>query len=81
MVLCVNLQQFNHADDDHRISLVPLTNFPEYQNDYINASYVDVSTALMIHSGSHSHVHLPHALGIFSGKQVYCITRYFFESA
>ena len=32
----------DYLDDDHRISLVPLSNFPECQNDYINASYIDV---------------------------------------
>ena len=32
----------DYLDDDHRISLVPLPNFPECQNDYINASYIDV---------------------------------------
>ena len=32
----------DYADDDHRISLMPLPNFPECQNNYINASYIDV---------------------------------------
>ena len=32
----------DYLDDDHRISLVPLPNFPECQNNYINASYIDV---------------------------------------
>ena len=33
-------------DDDHRILLVPLPNFSECQNTYINASYVDVSVLM-----------------------------------
>ena len=34
--------KLHYSDDDHRISLVPLPNIPECQNNYINASYIDV---------------------------------------
>ena len=38
-VCCVS--DSDYLDDDYHISLVPLQNFPECQNDYINASYID----------------------------------------
>lgn len=32
------------ADDENRVTLTPIPGYSDCQNDYINASYIDVST-------------------------------------
>ena len=46
---CYFILLFFVPDDDHRIPLVPLADIPDCQNDYINASYINVSTLLHIY--------------------------------
>ena len=39
------------SDDDYSITLIPFKGVAEFQNSYINASYIDVSTiALSLHT-------------------------------
>ena len=42
VIIIMYIMHTNSLDDDHLISLVPIPNIPECQNDYINASYIDV---------------------------------------
>ena len=40
------------ADDDNRVILAPID---EYDSDYVNASYIDVSTPTHTHTHTHTH--------------------------
>ena len=48
--MCSNMVIHNilYIDDDCRIVLEPITGIPDYQHDYINASYVDVSLVICL---------------------------------
>ena len=44
--LCSNFSFNFFSDDDNRIILKPIGDLSDCQHDYINASYIDVSTML-----------------------------------
>ena len=59
------------TDDDNRVVLEPME---DLTNEYINASYVDVSLQTFMQNTC-KHVFCP-TLGLFSTKKVHCSSRY-----
>ena len=46
MLLFNEFHSFTLLDDDNRVTLKPLSEYSDCQRDYINASYVDVSSKI-----------------------------------
>ena len=69
-ILAVKLVSATCIDDDDRVVLKPLD---KYESDYVNASYVDVSTQPLVSACTYT---FPLYLGIHYTKEVHCHSRY-----